>query len=838
MKRRWLIAPTSILAVIVLAMALWLASPAIMVAAAKSMLARYGIDAVDMAIGRPGATGVRIEHLDLRDGDSGVQVALAGVDVEYRLPALVRGAVEAVTVEDARIVLAPAAAAAPLALPGALPGLDPGDWLRRIPPGGIAVERLVVDGVGAVGSVGPFRAQLNGNATSALLLARPAPGAGSDRMVELVADRGGRINGALAYEDPARAPALEFHLVASGGEHRRWDANLASALDDLADWLLPWYQAPVEPVGCGVAVRMRISENPLDALAVDAEAGACRVDDVRFTAAVLTGRFMRTATGVASVTPLRLTVAGWQSPAASLGSLAVESGVDVDLGELQATVPIGARARAADVALGGVTAEVLSATLGETMALSVGRPAGVAAVDLDAFGAAWGGLAAGSRGGRADVAFAPGTDVTVDARLAGVVVEGDGFRARLPSLSMAFDGERLRLDAGAGDLEIDETSITATGIEAELPIDAGPAATLSAQAGELAVSATGYRARLEDAAMDLDFGDVLTGRVEGSLAGLAPVTGSFNAAVDGTRGTFDFVIDPVVLGEQPRRASALVEGWPEGIDLVAGTLAVRVDGRWDPGGVRAGSEVELSGGGGVFDEVYFSDLATRLVLDVFPELRTREPARVTVGVADYGITVTGIDATVELSGEGGVAPRIAARDVRGSLFGGTATVPGFDSARSRFEVLLDDIDLAALVGEGRFPGLSMTGRVGGRVPVDMRDDGFHVEGGVIENTGPGVLHYDPGDVGSGGGVDILFRSLRNFEFDVLRATPDYRPDGTLVLGVHMEGTSEEIGRQQPIHFNINVEQNVLQLFESLRLVGGLNERIDRGVKEYYERRSP
>jgi len=838
MKRRWLIAPTSILAVIVLAMALWLASPAIMVAAAKSVLARYGIDVADMTIGRPGATGVRIEHLDLRDGGSGVQVALAGVDVEYRLAALARGAVEAVTVEDARIVLAPAAAAAPLALPGALPGLDPGESLRRIPPGGIAIERLVVDGVGAVGSVGPFRAQLNGNTTSALLVAQPPPGAGSDRMVELVADRGGRINGALAYEDPARSPALEFHLVALEGEQRRWDANLASALDDLANWLRPWYQAPVEPIGCSLVVRMRISENPLDALAVDAEAGACRVDDVRLTGAALTGRFMRTANGVASITPMGITVAGWHSSSASLGGLTVESGVDVDLGALQATVPLGARARATNVTLGGVTMGALSATLAEKLALAVERPAGVAAVELDAFGAAWGGLAARVGGGRADVAFAPGADVTVDARLAEVAVKGDGFGARMPSLSMAFDGERLALDAGAGDLDLGETSIAAADIEAELPLAAGPPATVSARAGDLAVSAAGYRARLEGAAMNLDLGDALTGRVEGSLAGLAPLTGSFNAGSDGARGTFDIVIDPVVLGEHPRRASELVEGWPDGVDLLAGTVAVRVEGSWDAGGVRAGAEVGLSGAGGVYDEVYFSELATRLELDVHPELRTREPARVTMGVADYGITVTGIDATVELAGASGGAPRIVARDVHGSLFGGTATVPGFDSARTRFDVLLDDIDLAALVGEGRFPGLSMAGRVGGRVPVDMREDGIHVEGGVIENTGPGVLHYDPGNVGSGGGVDILFRSLRNFEFDVLRATPDYRPDGTLVLGVHMEGTSEEIGRQQPIHFNINVEQNVLQLFESLRLVGGLNERIDRGVKEYYERRSP
>jgi hypothetical protein len=86
------------------------------------------------------------------------------------------------------------------------------------------------------------------------------------------------------------------------------------------------------------------------------------------------------------------------------------------------------------------------------------------------------------------------------------------------------------------------------------------------------------------------------------------------------------------------------------------------------------------------------------------------------------------------------------------------------------------------------------------------------------------------------GTEFVFRILRELNYNSLQASADYLPQGDLLLGIELKGMSPYVDEKRPVHFNLNLEQNLLKLLQSLRYIEGLNEELDKNVQEYYQRR--
>ena len=81
---------------------------------------------------------------------------------------------------------------------------------------------------------------------------------------------------------------------------------------------------------------------------------------------------------------------------------------------------------------------------------------------------------------------------------------------------------------------------------------------------------------------------------------------------------------------------------------------------------------------------------------------------------------------------------------------------------------------------------------------------------------------------------MVIEALGDFRYDILQATADYHRDGTLNLNFHIEGTSPRLETSRPVHLNINSEQNVLSLLQSLEYAEGLNQSLDRRIRQQYD----
>ncbi len=840
MKRRTKVSALAILAVIAVALAAWLWSPRVIEGVVRGALEARGLANVSVDMARPGVDRARLSYLafDLDDGSTSVRAE--GIDVAYSPGGLLDGRIERLAIQSLHIARnGTAAAAAPLALPVALPDFDPAPALAALPAEGITVSRVDVAPGGDGVTWPPFslRIMRGDDAGSALAVATPLAAAASDRAVEIVIDRDGSINGAMAWEDVSASPALEFSLSRDTGTDA-WSGRVSGEAAAVSEWMAPMADIGLPPVSCAIESSLRLAENPLDALRVDVDLSGCRAGESGFDGGSLRARFMRTEAGMASVAPARMSVEGLMVPGFSTRSAVLSSGVAIDFADGTVSLPAGATLRAAGWVAGEFKAGELDARLRESVRLQAGGGDGRAVVDIASARIDW----------RGETLML--SDTVVDIPL-------DGGESPLPSVHVgeaAMAWGEFRLGAQAIEVRPGTASVTVrapqagvSGAAATATIDnvdivvttAGQdAETLTAKADAVVVESGAYRAALTAWVGGASWrgGDVVAD-FDARLADAVPLKGRLRMPAGMPGGSIDIEAAAVTFGEDIERASRLVQGLPAGVDLVNGRAGFDVNIAWDDD-LRASARIMLDAVGGVAQDIYFSDATTTLELELYPVLRTFEPARVTVAAIDYGLALSAIEAGVSVEGMVDGVVAVTATDVRAEAFGGSVRVPRYETGAERVDVMLEGIDLAGLVGEGRFPGLSMSGRVGGRVPVEFRDDGLYINRGLIESDGGGVLHYDPGDVGAGSGAEILFKALKQFEYSVLRVEPSYRPDGTLVLGIHMQGTSEEIGRAQPIHFNVNVEQNLLRLLESLRLVDGLNEQIDRRVQQYYERQRP
>ena len=74
-------------------------------------------------------------------------------------------------------------------------------------------------------------------------------------------------------------------------------------------------------------------------------------------------------------------------------------------------------------------------------------------------------------------------------------------------------------------------------------------------------------------------------------------------------------------------------------------------------------------------------------------------------------------------------------------------------------------------------------------------------------------------------VPMVVEALSTFQYQVLDVTSDYEPAGDLKLQIHLEGESPDWQAGQPVHLNLNLEENIPALLRSLQLSGEITERV-------------
>jgi hypothetical protein len=131
-----------------------------------------------------------------------------------------------------------------------------------------------------------------------------------------------------------------------------------------------------------------------------------------------------------------------------------------------------------------------------------------------------------------------------------------------------------------------------------------------------------------------------------------------------------------------------------------------------------------------------------------------------------------------------------------------------------------------------------TGILDGMLPLIISEKNAEVHhGSIIARPPGGTLQLEVDEETANGWaknqpqLDLLVQALQNYQYSKLEVGVDYEKNGTLKLATKLEGKNPDFQNGVPIHFNLNIEENIPALMRSLSLVQGLEENIEKMMAE-------
>jgi hypothetical protein len=346
------------------------------------------------------------------------------------------------------------------------------------------------------------------------------------------------------------------------------------------------------------------------------------------------------------------------------------------------------------------------------------------------------------------------------------------------------------------------------------------------------------------------------GRINGDsaqLAGAGKVNAGTGADVDVSLvyqfdGDLEADAKMEISGEAGAKAwSDVFADWPETLSIDDGTLEV-VANLWVPRGrnLNINGKATLQELSGIYDRMAWTGLDGQVTFDLNDSWLNLEAPALTLSKLNPGIAVGPLmfDLRYQASPDNILSGELALDEASADFLGGTVTVAsGFWNLSDmplRMMVGLEKIELSELMKVYPAEGLAGTGTLTGQVPVLIGPDGVEVQKGKVTALEPGGTLKLPADrlrgMAQGNqAMQLVVRAVENFNYSVLNSTIDYKQDGTLILDLHLRGSSPDVQDGHPIVLNITLEEDIPALLTSLQLSGRVNDAITEKVRKLLEK---
>jgi len=331
--------------------------------------------------------------------------------------------------------------------------------------------------------------------------------------------------------------------------------------------------------------------------------------------------------------------------------------------------------------------------------------------------------------------------------------------------------------------------------------------------------------------------------------GTLPGQFSFVLAHDLDSGMGSVSLAPIAainLSAEDDKLSKLLTPWPYPFDIYTGKIKLKAQSTWsNDKETRLSTDINVEDAGGNVNAILFSGLSFDHQLKILPILESSKSSEIKLNTVDSGVTISNIKLQLAATTSSrGSLPRMVVRQTQGGILGGTFIADDmvYDPNLSKNSVLIkvSDLDLAEVVKTQQLENITATGRLDGRLPVEITKDGINIADGSLTNQiRGGTIRYTPKNVTSQLKQDritgLTLDALKDFRYSDLQANVSYQPDGALTINLEMKGVSPEIDKKRPVVLNINTEQNLVSLLKSLRFSQGVSDNIDDQVRRMYER---
>jgi hypothetical protein len=171
------------------------------------------------------------------------------------------------------------------------------------------------------------------------------------------------------------------------------------------------------------------------------------------------------------------------------------------------------------------------------------------------------------------------------------------------------------------------------------------------------------------------------------------------------------------------------------------------------------------------------------------------------------------------------------------MFGGRVYLPeprrwDFGAESNQLTLRAEKWQLADMVALQQDQDIRALGVLEGELPVTMTAGRIIIEKGYLRALPPGgSIRYIANEASqalaaSSPELGLALDLLSDFQYQVLSSEVELDKEGNLLLGLSLSGKNPAQYEGRPINFNINLEQNLDPLLQSLRLSDKLVEKIE------------
>lgn len=247
--------------------------------------------------------------------------------------------------------------------------------------------------------------------------------------------------------------------------------------------------------------------------------------------------------------------------------------------------------------------------------------------------------------------------------------------------------------------------------------------------------------------------------------------------------------------------------------------------------------------GGIYDRTALEGLDSRLSVRVDPKQLQLELSELRLAQANPGMPV----GPLQLKGRYSAAlqtpthGKLQLQHAEAALMGGKLQLaPGQWSLTSEpllFPVQVQGLELEQLFILYPTEGLAGTGTLDGDLPLQISSQGVTIEQGQLSARAPGgQLQFHSERIRALGrsnpAMQLVTQSLEDFRFTSLSSQVNYDQQGKLALAMRLEGQNPAIEQGRPIHFTINLEEDIPSLLASLQL----NDKVSDIIKQRVQQR--
>jgi len=342
--------------------------------------------------------------------------------------------------------------------------------------------------------------------------------------------------------------------------------------------------------------------------------------------------------------------------------------------------------------------------------------------------------------------------------------------------------------------------------------------------------------------------DASNEKIHARLAVVAPRGGAtvhINAthAMKNNSGQAGYRLEPVDMQLYGSVFADTYSDWPIKLLLNAGTVGVTGKASWQQGDMLPLQQASLTmrNVSGAYDEFPFAGLAGTLDVSERDQLHITSRQGLSLASLNVGAPITDMTLQAEMLLRKGGKPSVTVTDLIMNVLGGKMIGKRIelDLAREQnpFTLQVSGVDVEEVLKLEQKQGLFGSGIIDGELPLVLTREGISMQDGQLLARKPGgKLKYSANEgvlsmAESNAGLKLLVTAMEDFNYNLLEADVGYTPDGLLKLKVRLKGSNPELEGGRPVHLNVDIEDNILELLRSLRLASEISEKIGEQVQK-------